>query len=162
MIGKLNHVAIAVPDLNAAIENYKTMLGAVVSKKEKQKEHGVTIAFITLSNTKIELISPLGEDSPLKNFLLKNPNGGIHHICYEVKNIIESKNALINSGAKIVGNGEPKLGAHGKLVLFLAGTHLLFLSQSYLLVKLFINSGRNFMLSLFFPMKIQVMVHSNF
>lgn len=119
MIGRLNHVAIAVPDLDASIKTYQTMLGTSVSEKLEQKEHGVVVVFIELPNTKIELVTPLGNDSPIKNFLHKNPEGGIHHICYEVQNIHKSKNDLINSGARLVGDGEPKLGAHGKLVLFL-------------------------------------------
>lgn len=119
MIGRLNHVAIAVPDLDASIKTYQTMLGTSVSEKLEQKEHGVVVVFIQLPNTKIELVTPLGNDSPIKNFLSKNPEGGVHHICYEVQNIHKSKNDLINSGARLVGDGEPKLGAHGKLVLFL-------------------------------------------
>ncbi len=119
MIGKLNHVAIAVPDLDAAIKTYKTNLGASVSTAVEQKEHGVSVAFVLLPNTKIELITPFGNDSPLINFLQKNPNGGIHHICYEVENINESLKSLIKAGARLVGTGKPKLGAHGKPVVFL-------------------------------------------
>ena len=119
MIGSLNHVAIAVPDLDSAIETYKTLLGASISGRIKQEEHGVTVVFINLQNTKIELITPLGNDSPLTSFLKKNPNGGIHHICYGVKNIHDSQRTLINGGAKLVGDGKPKLGAHGRLVIFL-------------------------------------------
>ena len=119
MIGKLNHVAIAVPDLDAAIKTYKTNLGASVSTTVEQKEHGVSVAFVLLPNTKIELITPFGNDSPLINFLQKNPNGGIHHICYEVENINESLKSLIKAGARLVGTGKPKLGAHGKPVVFL-------------------------------------------
>ena len=119
MIGKLNHVAIAVPNLDSAIETYSAMLGASVSEKMEQKEHGVTVAFVQLPNTKIELISPLSNESPIMSFLQKNPNGGIHHICYEVKNLNESQKSLVNSGATVVGSGKPKLGAHGKPVIFL-------------------------------------------
>ena len=119
MIGKLNHVAIAVPDLDLAIKTYKNNLGASVSAKIKQKNHGVIVAFILLPNTKIELIAPLGNDSPLINFLEKNPNGGIHHICYEVEDINESIKLLAKVGTRLVGTGKPKLGAHGKPVVFL-------------------------------------------
>ncbi|PQM61143.1 MAG: methylmalonyl-CoA epimerase [Rhodobacteraceae bacterium] len=119
MIGKLNHIAIAVPDLESSIKTYKSMLGASVSEIIEQKEHGVTVALINLPNTKIELITPLGQDSPIQGFLRKNPNGGLHHICYEVENINESKKFLLKAGGRLVGDGEPKLGAHGKPVLFL-------------------------------------------
>ena len=119
MIGKLNHIAIAVPDLDASIQTYQKTFGASVSKKIDQKEHGVTVAFVELPNTKIELITPLGNESPIKKFIQKNPIGGIHHICYEVKNINESVSLLINAGARLVGSGEAKLGAHGKRVVFL-------------------------------------------
>ena len=119
MIGKLNHVAIAVPNLDVAIETYKTKLGASVSNIIEQKEHGVMIAFILLPNTKIELISPFGNDSPLIKFLQKNPNGGIHHICYEVEDITKSCSSLVKTGAELIGTGKPKLGAHGKPVIFL-------------------------------------------
>ena len=119
MIGSLNHVAIAVPDLNSSIQTYQNLLGASVSDKVEQIEHGVTVAFIDLPNTKIELITPLGHDSPINNFLKKNPNGGIHHICYGVENIHKSQRILVKAGAKLVGDGKPKLGAHGKLVIFL-------------------------------------------
>lgn len=119
MIGKLNHVAIAVPNLDEAIKSYKSMLGAAVSNKAEQIEHGVITAFITLPNTKIELITPLTEESPLKKFLKKHPNGGIHHLCYEVENIHESQKKLEKAGAKLVGSGKPRAGAHGKLVIFL-------------------------------------------
>ena len=122
MIGKLNHVAIAVPDLDSAIKTYKTKLGASVSSIIEQKEHGVIVAFIVLSNTKIELITPFGNDSPLINFLQKNPNGGIHHICYEVEDIHESIKSLVKAGGRLAGNGKPKLGAHGKPVIFLHPT----------------------------------------
>ena len=119
MIGRLNHVAIAVPDLESSIKTYQTTLGAKVSDKIEQKDHGVVVAFVNLPNTKIELITPLGKNSPVTKFLKKNPNGGIHHICYEVTDIHESKRNLIRSGATIVGSAEPKRGAHGKLVIFL-------------------------------------------
>ena len=119
MIGKLNHVAIAVPNLDVAIETYKTKLGASVSNIIEQKEHGVMIAFILLPNTKIELISPFGNDSPLIKFLQKNPNGGIHHVCYEVEDITETCSSLVKTGAQLIGTGKPKLGAHGKPVIFL-------------------------------------------
>jgi methylmalonyl-CoA/ethylmalonyl-CoA epimerase len=119
MIGRLNHIAIAVPDLDASIHTYENIFGASVGKMIEQKDHGVTVVFINLPNTKIELITPLGRDSPLRNFLKKNPNGGIHHVCYEVRDISESRRKLLESGAKLVGNGELKIGAHGKPVLFL-------------------------------------------
>ena len=119
MIGKLNHVAIAVPNLDDAMSIYKNMLGADVSEKVKQPEHGVTTVFIELPNTKIELLEPLGEDSPIKNFLEKNVSGGIHHICYEVDDINKAREHLLENGARVLGTGETKLGAHGKPVLFL-------------------------------------------
>jgi len=119
MIGRLNHIAIAVPDLNASIKLYKEILGADVGDPQDEPDHGVTVVFINLPNTKIELLYPLGANSPITNFLVKNPNGGIHHICYEVSDIIEAKDTLISEGAHILGNGEPKTGAHGQPVLFL-------------------------------------------
>ena len=119
MIGKLNHVAIAVPDLDSSIETYNNIFGALVSDKIEQKKHGVVVAFIQLPNTKIELITPIGNEGPLTKFLKKNPNGGIHHICYEVENIEASQKKLVDSGAKLVGSGKPILGAHGKPVIFL-------------------------------------------
>ena len=119
MIGRLNHVAIAVPDLVAASASYSDMLGAEVSAPQDVAEHGVKVVFITLPNTKIELVAPLGETSPLAGFLAKNPNGGIHHICYEVADILAARDSLLNKGARVLGSGEPKLGAHGKPVLFL-------------------------------------------
>lgn len=119
MIGRLNHVAIAVPDLNSAMAMYRETLGADVAEPFDQPEHGVTVVFITLPNTKIELIHPLGDDSPINNFLAKNPDGGIHHMCYEVDDIIVARDQLITNGARVLGNGEPKIGAHGKPVLFL-------------------------------------------
>ncbi len=119
MIGRLNHVAIAVPDIEAAAATYRTMLGATLSDAVPQPDHGVTTVFIELPNTKIELLEPLGEDSPIAKFLERNPNGGIHHICYEVDDIHAVSRSLIEKGARILGDGEPKIGAHGKPVLFL-------------------------------------------
>ncbi len=119
MIGRLNHVAIAVPDLNAAISLYRDTLGAKVNPPQDEPDHGVTVVFIDLPNTKIELLYPLGEDSPIKGFLEKNPSGGIHHICYEVEDILAARDHLAASGARVLGTGEPKIGAHGKPVLFL-------------------------------------------
>ncbi len=119
MIGKLNHVAIAVPDLDAACALYKDTLGANVGAPQDEPDHGVTVVFIELPNTKIELLYPLGENSPIQGFLDKNPSGGIHHICYEVDDIIEARDRLKDSGARVLGTGEPKIGAHGKPVLFL-------------------------------------------
>ncbi|MHA1133529.1 MAG: methylmalonyl-CoA epimerase [Alphaproteobacteria bacterium] len=119
MIGRLNHVAIAVPDLKAATDVYRNTLGAKVSPEEEQPEHGVSTVFIELPNTKIELLGVLGEKSPITAFLERNPNGGIHHLCYEVPNIIEARDRLVKDGARVLGDGEPKIGAHGKPVLFL-------------------------------------------
>lgn len=119
MIGKLNHVAIAVADLAAATATYRDILGAEVSAPLPQPEHGVTVVFVTLPNTKVELLEPLGADSPLANFVARNPGGGIHHICYEVADIRAAAAALAAKGARVLGNGEPKIGAHGKPVLFL-------------------------------------------
>lgn len=119
MLGRLNHVAIAVPDLAAATQLYRKSLDAIVTAPQRLIEHGVTVVFVELPNSKIELLEPLGEKSPIAAFLLKNPSGGIHHICYEVENIKQSRDHLIASGARILGNGEPKIGAHGKPVLFL-------------------------------------------
>lgn len=119
MIGNLNHVAIAVPDLAAAAAQYRDTLGAVVNAPQDEPDHGVTVVFIDLPNTRIELLHPLGEDSPIKGFLDKNPSGGIHHICYEVQDILAARDTLIASGARVLGTGEPKIGAHGKPVLFL-------------------------------------------
>ncbi|GAA6212199.1 methylmalonyl-CoA epimerase [Hyphomicrobiales bacterium 4NK60-0047b] len=119
MIGRLNHVAIAVPDIEAAANTYRASLGATLSAKEEQPDHGVSTIFIELPNTKIELLEPLGEDSPINGFLEKNPSGGIHHICYEVDNIIEARDKLKGEGARVLGSGDPKIGAHGKPVLFL-------------------------------------------
>jgi methylmalonyl-CoA/ethylmalonyl-CoA epimerase len=119
MIGRLNHVAIAVPDLEAAAEQYRGTLGAEVGAPQDEPAHGVTVVFITLPNTKIELLYPLGEASPIKGFLEKNPSGGIHHICYEVADILAARDRLKAQGARVLGDGEPKIGAHGKPVLFL-------------------------------------------
>lgn len=119
MIGRLNHVAIAVPDLQAAMAQYEGTLGANVGAPQDEPDHGVTVVFIELPNTKIELLYPLGENSPIAGFLEKNPSGGIHHICYEVEDILEAKDRLLDNGARVLGNGEPKIGAHGKPVLFL-------------------------------------------
>lgn len=119
MIGRLNHVAIAVPDLDAAAAQYRDTLGAHVGAPQDEPDHGVTVVFIELPNTKIELLYPLGDASPIKGFLEKNPSGGIHHICYEVEDIIAARDTLKASGARVLGDGEPKIGAHGKPVLFL-------------------------------------------
>lgn len=119
MIGRLNHVAIAVRDLAAASAVYRDKLGAVVSAPVAQPEHGVTTIFITLPNAKVELIAPLGPDSPIAKFLERNPDGGIHHLCYEVADIRSARAALKAAGARVLGDGEPKIGAHGKPVLFL-------------------------------------------
>jgi methylmalonyl-CoA/ethylmalonyl-CoA epimerase len=119
MIGRLNHVAIAVPDLKAAASVYRDTLGAHVSEEVDQPEHGVTTVFIELPNTKIELLGVLGEGSPIAGFLERNPNGGIHHLCYEVPDIKQARDRLLAQGARVLGNGEPKIGAHGKPVLFL-------------------------------------------
>ena len=119
MIGRLNHVAIAVRDLDAASAVYRWTLGADVSAPVRLPEHGVVTVFVTLPNTKIELISPLGSNSPIANFLERNPDGGIHHICYEVDNILLARDRLKAQGARVLGDGKPKIGAHGKPVLFL-------------------------------------------
>jgi methylmalonyl-CoA/ethylmalonyl-CoA epimerase len=119
MIGRLNHVAIAVTDLRAAVSVYRDTLGASVSDPLPQPEHGVTVAFVTLPNTKIEFLEPLGEGSPISAFLERSPDGGIHHLCYEVDDIRAARDRLIAAGARVLGGGEPKIGAHGKPVLFL-------------------------------------------
>ena len=119
MIGRLNHVAIAVPDLAAASALYRDTLGATVSAPLAQPEHGVTVVFVELPNTKIELLHPLGDNSPIANFLERNASGGIHHICYEVDDIHAARDRLKARGARVLGDGEPKIGAHGKPVLFL-------------------------------------------
>ncbi|MCC2112043.1 MAG: methylmalonyl-CoA epimerase, partial [Hyphomicrobiales bacterium] len=117
MIGKLNHVAIAVPDIEKAAAVYRNTLGAVVSGKVEQPDHGVTTVFIELPNTKIELLEPLGEGSPIRAFLDRNPGGGIHHLCYEVDNVEAAAAKLAGEGARVLG--APKIGAHGKPVIFL-------------------------------------------
>lgn len=119
MIGKLNHVAIAVPDLEAATAMYRDTLGAVVSEPQDEPDHGVTVVFVELPNTKVELLHPLGDKSPIQAFLDKNASGGIHHICYEVPDILAARDRLKQEGARVLGDGEPKIGAHGKPVLFL-------------------------------------------
>ena len=119
MIGRLNHVAIAVPDLEQAADQYSNALGAKVGAPQEEPDHGVTVIFIELENTKIELLHPLGGSSPIAGFLEKNPSGGIHHICYEVDDIIEARDHLKSKGARVLGADEPKIGAHGKPVLFL-------------------------------------------
>jgi methylmalonyl-CoA/ethylmalonyl-CoA epimerase len=119
MIGRLNHVAIAVKDLAAATRLYADTLGAEVSAPLPQPEHGVTVVFITLPNTKIELLEPLGEGSPVAKFLERNADGGIHHVCYEVADILAARDHLKDKGARVLGDGNPRIGAHGKPVLFL-------------------------------------------
>jgi len=119
MIGRLNHVAIAVPSLADASAQYRGTLGAEVSEPVPQPAHGVTVVFVNLPNTKIELLEPLGEKSPIAAFLERNPAGGIHHICYEVGDIVRARDKLKAAGARVLGDGEPKIGAHGKPVLFL-------------------------------------------
>jgi len=119
MIGRLNHVAIAVRDLAKATAIYRDSLGGNVSAAVDQPEHGVTTVFVTLPNTKIELLAPLGEASPIAKFLERNPDGGIHHVCYEVDDILAARDRLKRDGARVLGDGEPKMGAHGKPVLFL-------------------------------------------
>ena len=119
MIGRLNHVAIAVPDLESGARAYRGALGAQVSAPQALPAHGVTVVFVELPNAKIELLEPLGEGSPITGFLKKNPAGGMHHICYEVDDILTARDALKKSGARVLGSGEPAIGAHGKPVLFL-------------------------------------------
>lgn len=119
MIGRLNHVAIAVPDLAGATAQYRDVLGARVSEPVDQPDHGVTVVFVELPNAKIELLHPLGVDSPIAGFLARNPSGGIHHLCYEVEDILAARDRLQAGGARVLGDGEPKIGAHDKPVLFL-------------------------------------------
>jgi methylmalonyl-CoA/ethylmalonyl-CoA epimerase len=119
MLGRLNHVAIAVRDIAAASRTYREVLGAQVSEPVPQPEHGVVTAFVVLPNTKVELIAPLGDASPIEKFLERSPEGGIHHICYEVADIKAARDQLTRLGARVLGGGEPKIGAHGKPVLFL-------------------------------------------
>ena len=118
MIGRLNHIAIAVPDLEAGVAVYRDLLGAAVTAPQDLPEHGVTIVFVELPNTKIELMTPLGEASPIAGFLKKSPAGGVHHVCYEVKDIVAARDRLVAGGARVLGDGTPKTGAHGKPVLF--------------------------------------------
>ena len=119
MIGRLNHVAIAVKDLDAATAVYRDTLGAKVTAPLPQPEHGVTVVFVELPNSKVELMSPLGENSTIQGFVDKNPAGGIHHVCYEVEDIIAARDQMKAAGARVLGTGEPKIGAHGKPVIFL-------------------------------------------
>lgn len=119
MLGRLNHVAIAVPDLAAATALYRNALGAKLTEPQALPEHGVTVVFVDTGNTKIEFLEPLGENSPIAAFLAKNPAGGMHHLCYEVDDIIAARDHLKAQGARVLGDGEPKIGAHGKPVLFL-------------------------------------------
>ena len=119
MIGKLNHVAVVVPDIGKATRAYRETLGARVSAPTDEPDHGVTVVFVELPNTKIELLHPLGRNSPVAKFLERNPDGGMHHLCYEVENIIAARDRLKAAGARVLGDGEPKIGAHGKPVLFL-------------------------------------------
>lgn len=119
MLGKLNHIAIVVPNLAAASAKYRDTLGAQVSQPVDLPEHGVTTVFVAVENTKVELLHPLGADSPIAAFLAKNPFGGMHHMCFEVADILAARDKLVSEGARVLGNGEPKIGAHGKPVLFL-------------------------------------------
>lgn len=119
MLERVNHIAIAVPDLAVAVALYRDALGATVSPPQDLPEHGVTVVFVTLDNTKIELLAPLGEASPIAAFLERNPAGGIHHICYEVADLLAARDRLAGTGARVLGDGSPKIGAHGKPVLFL-------------------------------------------
>ncbi|MCD2181489.1 methylmalonyl-CoA epimerase [Rhizobium sp. GN54] len=119
MLGRVNHIAIAVPDLAAATASYRDVLGARVSARQALPEHGVTVVFVELPNTKVELLEPLGEGSPIAAFLEKSPAGGMHHICYEVDDILAARDRLVAGGARVLGDGAPKTGAHGKPVLFL-------------------------------------------
>ncbi len=119
MLGKVNHIAIAVPDMTAAVATYRDTLGANVSAPQALPEHGVTVVFVELPNTKVELLEPLGDASPISAFLEKSPAGGMHHICYEVDDILAARDRLVASGARVLGDGNPKIGAHGKPVLFL-------------------------------------------
>jgi len=119
MIGKLNHIAVAVPDLEAAAATYRNTLGAKVSKPQALPDHGVTVVFVDLGNTRVELLEPLGESSPIANFLKNNPAGGMHHVCYEVSDIRAARDRIKARGARVLGSGEATIGAHGKPVLFL-------------------------------------------
>jgi len=119
MLGRLNHVAIVVPDLEPAVTQYRSALGASVTDAQALPEHGVTVVFVELPNTKIELMQPLGEDSPVARFLDRNPEGGMHHLCYEVEDIIQARDHLLEQGARILGDGQPRIGSHGNRILFL-------------------------------------------
>ncbi|MEN0119475.1 methylmalonyl-CoA epimerase [Agrobacterium tumefaciens] len=119
MLGRINHIAIAVPDLAAATATYRDVLGAAVSQVQTLPDHGVRVVFVNLPNSKVELLEPLDGNSPIAAFLEKNPSGGMHHICYEVEDIISARDSLKAADARILGDGEPKIGAHGKPVLFL-------------------------------------------
>jgi len=119
MIGRLNHIALVVPDLDAAAANWEKALGAEVSRPQALPEHGVTVVFIDTGNSKIELLEPMGDDSPIARFLDRSADGGMHHLCFEVDDIIEARDRLISEGARVLGSGEPATGAHGKPVLFL-------------------------------------------
>ena len=119
MIGRINHIAIVVPDLDAAVKSWSSRLGADVSAPQELPEHGVTVVFIDTGNSKVELLEPLGADSPIARFLERNPDGGMHHMCFEVDDILAARDQLIAEGARVLGDGEPKTGAHGKPVLFL-------------------------------------------
>lgn len=119
MIGRVNHIAIAVPDLAAATAIYRDTLGAQVTEPQALPDHGVTVVFVNLPNTKIELLEPLGAESTIRGFVTKNASGGIHHVCYEVEDIVAARDRLVASGARVLGDGEPKIGSHGLPVLFL-------------------------------------------
>ncbi len=119
MLGRINHIAIAVPDLAAATTTYRDVLGAAVSQVQTLPEHGVRVVFVNLPNSKVELLEPLDGNSPIAAFMEKNPSGGMHHICYEVEDIIAARDSLEAAGARVLGDGEPKIGAHGRPVLFL-------------------------------------------
>jgi methylmalonyl-CoA/ethylmalonyl-CoA epimerase len=119
MIGRLNHVAIAVPDLAAATARYRDLLGAHVSAPRNLPEHGVTVVFVELENSKVELMQPLGPESPIAGFLEKNPGGGVHHVCFEVNDLVAASETMTAAGARVLGDGKPRIGAHGLPVLFL-------------------------------------------
>ncbi|MGI0524306.1 methylmalonyl-CoA epimerase [Rhizobium giardinii] len=119
MLGRVNHIALVVPSLAEAAAKYRSVLGASVTEPDALPEHGVSVVFVTLENTKVELLEPLGEGSPIAAFLAKNPAGGMHHICYEVEDIIAARDSLAAAGGRVLGDGQPKIGAHGKPVLFL-------------------------------------------
>lgn len=119
MIGRLNHVAIAVPDVEAAVRAYRDCFGATVSEVQHLPEHGVSVAFVELPNTRIEFMEPMGADSPIAGFLVRKPDGGVHHLCYEVENIAVATSRLVKAGMRVLGDGKPKIGAHGRPILFL-------------------------------------------